>query len=100
LYSIMNRIVFTPSLCKTRSFSSRFRKLTSPVCRGLEHIGWNFDSPACGQAVIVLLGSPTSDARHGPIEKQVVNKPTIGLSEARQLIRNLLNGWITELRSQ
>src|SRR5262249_33092735 len=43
----MNRIVFTPSLCKTRSFSSRFRKLTSSVCRGLEHIGWNFDSPAC-----------------------------------------------------
>jgi len=41
-----------------------------------------------------------ADARHGPIEKQVVKKPTIGLSEARQLIRNLLNGWITELRSQ
>jgi len=41
-----------------------------------------------------------ADARHGPIEKQVVKKPTIGLSEARQLLRDLLNGWITELRSQ
>jgi hypothetical protein len=39
LYSIMNRIVFTPHFAKREAFPLVFRKLTSSVCRGLEHIG-------------------------------------------------------------
>jgi hypothetical protein len=48
----MNRIVFASQWLR---FSNRFGKITSSVCCGLEHTGWN----------VVLLCIPSSDQPPG-----------------------------------